>query len=258
MGQLCLISCNIRFDNPSDGVNAWPSRRTILCSTLMDHFPDLLATQEGRFNQLKDFETLLGDYSMITGHRGWIDERMYPTFFLKNNTFDILASGDQWLSETPEVAGSFSFGSAFPRLMTWIKIKPKNSAEKFLVINTHLDHIHSETRQEQIKVLIHEIKKIWQTDMKLIVMGDFNESPTSLVRDYLTSAFPNLQDAWKIFHSQEETSHHAFNGECQNGARIDWIMVDDKIKIHNAFMNKKASDGLYPSDHFPIICQINF
>ncbi len=142
--------------------------------------------------------------------------------------------------------------------MTWIKINPRHSQEKFLIVNTHLDHIHSETRERQTQVLIQGIKKVWQPDFKLIIMGDFNDSPQGQVRSLLSREFKELQDAWKLFNQHEETSHHAFSGECQNGSRIDWILVDNKIKVENAFMDKKTSDGLYPSDHFPVICHIRF
>lgn len=255
--KLCLISSNIRFDNPADGANAWPHRRTLLAQTLLSHRPDIIATQEGRFHQLKDFEELLKDYDIVDPHRSWIKERMYPTFFIRKNSFEFIKSEDLWLSETPNVAGSFSFGSAFPRLMTWMKIQPKNSDVNLLFVNTHLDHVKSETRMEQIKVLTEQVKRVKDDRSKLIIMGDFNDSPASEVRKVLTTTFSGLQDSWKLFHGVEETSHHAFSGECQNGARIDWILVDEKIKVENCFLEKSTIEGKYPSDHFPVVCKIS-
>lgn len=255
--KLCLISSNIRFDNPADGDNAWPHRRTILAETLLSHKPDIIATQEGRYNQLKDFESLLGDYEIIDSHRSWIKERMYPTFFIRKGTFEFLKSDDVWLSETPAVAGSLSFGSAFPRLMTWMKVQPKDTDKNFLFINTHLDHIKKETRLEQIRVLTEEAGKVKDERSRIIIMGDFNDSPESEVRKVLLNAFPEVRDAWKLFNTEEETSHHAFNGECQNGTRIDWILVDQSLVVEECFLEKKTTAGKYPSDHFPVICRIS-
>lgn len=254
--NLCLISSNIRFDNPADGANSWPLRRNLLTETLLAHKPDIIATQEGRFDQLKEFEQLLKDYEIIDHHRSWIKERMYPTFFIKKGVFEFLKSEDLWLSETPNVAGSASFGSAFPRLMTWMKVQPKNAKINFLVINTHIDHVKSETRVSQIRVLAKEIKRIKDPNDILIVMGDFNDTPESDVRKILISEFPDLIDAWKLFHSHEETSHHTFNGLCPDGSRIDWILVDKKMNIESCEMDKSESEGRYPSDHFPIVCKI--
>lgn len=254
--KLCLISCNIRFDNAHDGANAWPFRRANLSSLLLSHTPHLIGTQEGRYGQLKDFESFLKDFEIIDHHRSWIKERMYPSFFVKKNHFEIIKSGDLWLSETPEVAGSISFESTFPRLMTWAILQPKNSNLTFLVVNTHLDHVKVQTRTQQIKVFIQEIKRLKQ-GMPIIILGDFNDAPEGEVRHILNQEISGLQDAWKLFNATEETSHHAFNGECQNGSRIDWILVDQKIKVESCILEKKNFEGKYPTDHFPVICNIS-
>lgn len=254
--NLCLITSNIRFDNPSDGANSWPYRKEFLTETLLSHSPDIIATQEGRFYQLKEFEELLANYEIVDHHRSWIRDRMYPTFFVKKNKFEIIKSLDIWLSETPGIAGSLSFGSTFPRLMTWLKVQPKNSELNFIIVNTHLDHIKEETRQQQTKVLVKEIERLQDNSSRLIIMGDFNDSPSSQVRNLILTSFPSLKDSWKLFNPNEETSHHAFNGECQNGSRIDWILTEQSIHVESCFLDKRHNDGKYPSDHFPVICKI--
>lgn len=255
--ELCLISCNIRFDNPADGQNSWPFRREYLAQTLLKHGPVLIATQEGRIQQLNQLKDSLKNFDIVDQHRSWIGERMYPTFFIQSKSFEYLASGDVWLSETPDVAASKSFESTFPRLMTWTKLQIKESKENLLVINTHLDHIKAETRQAQVKVLCQEIIRIWDKQSALIIMGDFNDAPESKVREIINQEF-DLQDAWKLFNKTEETSHHSFKGETQNGSRIDWILVDKRIKVTSCVMDKCTENGIYPTDHYPIICKIKF
>jgi endonuclease/exonuclease/phosphatase family metal-dependent hydrolase len=254
--QLCLVSCNIRFDNPADGANAWPFRRELLARILLTHGPSLISTQEGRYPQLLDLESLLGDFTLLDHHRSWIGERMYPSIYLRNTNFEKLLSGDLWLSETPGIPESRSFDSLFPRLLTWALIQPKNTTHRLLVVNTHLDHVKPQTRLGQINVLIQEIKRVWDQQSHLIIMGDFNDSPTSEVRKILLTAFPSLLDAWNLHNQHEETSHHAFNGEIQNGSRIDWILVDKRLRVLGCFMDKTNHNGLYPTDHFPIICKL--
>lgn len=255
--NLKIISSNIRFDNPADGDNSWSHRRLHLTQLLLSHSPDVIATQEGRFEQLKDFESLLQDFTIIDQHRSWMKERMYPSFFLRKTIFEVLDSGDIWLSDTPQIAGSKSFESAFPRLVTWTLVQYNYTLQKIFMVNTHLDHVKRETRIHQVKVLAEEIKKKWDGQCHLIIFGDFNDDPNSPVRQVLTDHFPNLVDSWKIFNNEEETSHHAFSGECQNGSRIDWILVDNKMKTEACLMDKSKSEGRYPSDHFPIVCNLN-
>ena len=254
--ELCLISCNIRFDNPADGQNSWQHRRDFLCQTLLKHEPSIIATQEGRVHQLNQLKTSLKIFEIAEQHRSWIGERMYPTIFLKQDEFEYLGSGDMWLSETPDIAGSYSFGSAFPRLMTWSKVQIKGQEQNLFIVNTHLDHIKPETRMSQAKVLVEAIKRIWDVNSSLVIMGDFNDSPDSNVREVIMKAFPLLQDAWRMFNFQEETSHHAFKGETQNGSRIDWILVDKKLTVKSCVMDKSSLNGAYPTDHYPIICHI--
>lgn len=253
--DLTLMTCNIRFDNPADGDNSWSHRRLFLRDILLSHSPDIIATQEGRFHQLQDLNELLTDYELVDQHRAWIGERMYPTFFVKKNKFEMMRSEDIWLSETPDIAGSRSFDSAFPRLMTWMKIQPVNSQIDLWLVNTHLDHIKEETRLGQIRVLTCEIKKFWKEKDPLVVMGDFNDHPESPVRKHLEQEF-SLQDAWKLFHETEESSHHAFQGEVPNGSRIDWVLIDSRLEITKAEMDKTSRDGKYPTDHYPVMTKI--
>jgi endonuclease/exonuclease/phosphatase family metal-dependent hydrolase len=254
--ELILVTCNIRFDNPADGPNAWPLRRDFLAQTLLSHSPDIIATQEGRFHQLKELETLLPDFEMLDPHRSWIGERMYPTLFVRKNKFEFLKSQDIWLSETPHVAGSHSFESAFPRLMTMASLQIKDTARKLMVVNTHLDHVKALTRCSQIQVLTEQLKMIWNKEAYLFIMGDFNDSPDSEVRSYLLKEIAGLQDSWKLFNKNEESSHHAFAGRATDGSRIDWIMVDKRAQVVSSRMDKSSQDGKFPTDHFPIITKV--
>lgn len=255
--ELSLITCNIRFDNPSDGANAWPLRRDFLSETLLKHSPDIIATQEGRFDQLKELNSSLRDFHLLDEHRSWIKERMYPTFYLRNERFEVLTSEDLWLSETPNLAGSLSFDSAFPRLFTWVRVQPKGSDKNLLLVNTHLDHIKTETRIAQARVLIQEVKRVATPMDHVCFMGDYNEAPDLEVRKILNESF-ELSDSWKKFNKSEETSHHSFKGVFPEGSRIDWILVDKRVEIVTSLMDKSERNGLYPTDHFPIITKIRF
>ncbi len=255
--DLTLVTCNIRFNNPADGPNAWEHRRDFLAQTLKAHDPDVIATQEGRFDQLKELEVLLKDYVIIDSHRSWIKERMYPSIFLKKNRFEVLKSEDLWLSETPHMAGSLSFKSTFPRLMTYISVQPKESKKNLLIVNTHLDHVQRETREAQVRVLTTEINKVRNIEGVLAILGDFNDSPSSSVQQIMRDEIPGLTDAWKQQNLEEETSYHSFKGVMADGSRIDWIMIQGAAKILECKMEKLSLDNLYPSDHFPIICRIS-
>lgn len=253
---------NIRFDNPKDGKNAWKFRKDLMAKVILEHSPDILATQEGRKPQLSELKKLIKNYDLIEIHRQWIPERMYPSLFIKKKMFNVLASGDLWLSETPYVPGSKSFGSAFPRLCTWAKLEIKNhpTAQQFYFFNFHLDHVKSETRVAQIHVFLEELKKINQESLPLCMVGDFNDSPKGDIYNILlNSSQLDLYDPWKAMNYDEETSYHHFDkNDDFKGARIDWILLNKKIQIQTLQFDKRHEKGLYPSDHYPLFAQIQF
>jgi endonuclease/exonuclease/phosphatase family metal-dependent hydrolase len=248
-----VITSNIRFDNPDDGPNQWDSRKEFLAQTLTSYGADIIATQEGREAQLKEFDSLLKKYSLCDGHRQWLRPRMYPCLFL-GEELEFKNSGDFWLSETPDVAGSKSFDSAFPRLCSWAKLKKSNAS--FFVFDVHLDHTTDEIRLEQAKVLSNQIKIINEESLPIILMGDFNTCANSGVRKHLIESL-DLVDPWLINNKAEEPSFHMFKGSFPEGKRIDWVLISSCLSSTRIELIKDERDGLYLSDHYPVYCEIS-
>lgn len=253
-----IASCNIRFNNPADGEHDWNGRREIMANCLKDFSPHVFGTQEGWEPQLYDLLSLLDEYEICDGHRNWISDRMYPTIYIKKDFFNVIESGDIWLSETPQVPASKSFDSAFPRLCTWAKLKIKDENKSFLLIDAHLDHLKTETRQEQVKVLINEVSKVNTEELPIILLGDFNEAPNEKVREIISKSDLNLKDPWFFFNHPEEASHHSFKGFREDGTRIDWILNSDKFEALEIYLYKENDQGIYPSDHFPVFAKFKF
>lgn len=247
--ELKLLSSNIRFANPADGKNDWEFRRPLVLSVIENCCPDILGTQEGRERQIKSLALGLKNLTLIESHREWIADRMYPCLFINTEKFEILRSGDIWLSDTPSVPASKSFESAFPRLCVWAEVQLKNTQMKFMLVNTHLDHVLQETRKMQAHVLATEVRKI--SKYPVILMGDFNESPVTFIKEELEKSL-NLKDPWIEKNLEEESSHHHFKGIGAPGDRIDWILIPTSFEVNKIELIKTSFDGAYPSDHFPL------
>ena len=252
--QMKLISSNIRYENPHDGIHSWENRRPLLQKIITDFHPDILATQEGRELQIKSLAQLL-PLKLIETHREWIEDRMYPCLYVNEEQIKVLKSGDIWLSETPETAGSSSFKSAFPRLCTWMQVTHLVNNQDYFVVNTHLDHVLEATRLEQIKVLIHEVEILNTDQLPLILMGDFNDSPVSKVREFILGSL-DLKDPWLEIGFVEETSHHGFHKEKVEGDRIDWILVPHSFAVEEIYLEKKSYNSIFPSDHYPLLATV--
>jgi endonuclease/exonuclease/phosphatase family metal-dependent hydrolase len=247
--ELSLLSSNIRFANPADKTNDWEFRRPFLITLIEECAPDILGTQEGREKQIRHLAAGLNKLTLIDAHREWIEERMYPCLFINTEKFEILRSGDIWLSETPSQAASKFSESAFPRLCVWVEVLLKNTNLKLMLVNTHLDHIKQDTRKLQARVLATEIRKL--SSLPVILMGDFNESPATFIKEELEKNL-ELKDPWIEKKLAEETSHHSFKGVGAPGDRIDWILVPKNFAINKIELVKTSFAGAYPSDHFPL------
>lgn len=246
-----VISTNIRFENEADELNNWPNRKKIWAKTILDKEPDFVCTQEGRRPQLEDAEKSLDGFHLAFKNRSWIEERMYPCVFV-NHSWEVLSAGDKWLSLTPDIPGSLSFESMFPRLMTYAHLKNKKNSKEILIVNCHLDHMKSSTRDEQSRVLVNEINKLKKENVSIILTGDFNESPFEAVRENIDHSAISLKDPWIHLNKTEEGTHHKFTGDNSSTQRIDWILASENLIATEAKILKNSENNIYPSDHFPI------
>lgn len=243
---LSVISSNIRYDEPQDVIHSWQNRRDFLVSRLLDYTPDLVATQEGKRDQIADVADRLKSLRCADSHRDWIESLMYPCLFYNPETLTLGNSGDIWLSESPATVGSCAFGSEFPRLCTWAVFD-----EGILVINVHLDHANNETRFRQMQVLIQQVKALPVSYKAILLMGDFNESPTCPVRELINKEWPELRDPWLDLGHKEESSHHHFYEPIDYGSRVDWILSNEFLEAQEILLDKSISDrGIFPSDHY--------
>lgn len=254
------MTANIRFANKADGENNWPNRKSFVADIINEESIDLLGTQEGREGQIKELCSLLNNLKLIEGHREWIEERMYPCLYYNENRFKLKNSGDIWLSETPHIKASKSFGSMFPRLCTYAFMEQLEDQKNFLLINCHLDHLQEEIRLKQIKVLIQEIEKLNSEKLPIVLLGDFNSGPYQSVRQEIDLSQLNLKDPWIESSKEEVSSFHKFDGIDPTGdsLRIDWTLIDKKISFTEIKIIKESRNDFFPSDHFFIKTSFSF
>ena len=255
METLKIATTNIRFENPDDLENNWPKRKYIWAQIIKNHNPAIFCTQEGRQPQLKSILNLFKKYHLSFDSRPWISERMYPSVYYHQD-YSVIDSGDKWLSKTPDSPGSKSFGSMFPRLMNYSLLQKNNTSLKFYLFNCHLDHMDSNTRKEQAKVLVQEIKKINNQNLPQIICGDFNEGPNKSVREVLNQSGLEMVDPWISLKLPEDGSHHKFDGNNESNERIDWILCSKHFSPKKISLVKDHIDGMFPSDHFPVVAEL--
>jgi endonuclease/exonuclease/phosphatase family metal-dependent hydrolase len=251
-----LMTFNLRFATPADGPNEWEFRKDLVVQVIGKHLPDLLGTQEGTVPQLRYLEEHLTGYRPLTAHRRVDPTCQYPTIFYRDDRFEVEESSEFWLSETPQVHRSLSWGSAFPRMVTYGLFREQGRAEWFYFINTHLDHVSEAARREGAR-MIREF--FFPRGRPMILAGDFNEPPDDPVyREFIGAGSP-LQDTWRQVHppGEEGTTQHGFDGR-PRGSRIDWILTTPPFVVRRAAMVTDHQEGRYPSDHFPYEAEVEY
>src|SRR5215213_6035640 len=97
---LRVMTFNIRYNEPRDGVNAWANRKTKVADVIRFHKADLVGVQEAQFNQLQDLEKLLPDFAWCGVGRDGENKGEFSAILYRKAHFKLLETKTFWLSET--------------------------------------------------------------------------------------------------------------------------------------------------------------
>ncbi len=255
--QLRVMSFNVRFPSKGDGNNVWELRRDLLVETIRLRDPDLIGTQELFYEQGQFIVEKAPEYAWFGLSRRGNQQDEHMGVFYKPSKLRLLESGDFWLSDTPEVAGSSSWGMSLPRMVTWGLFESVASGKRFYFYNTHFPH-RPEDAPARLKCaeLIARRSAQLPAEVPFLMTGDFNAPADSDAHQALKAT---MQDAWEVAAKQvgPTGTFNAFRGE-STGARIDWILHRGPWKALLAETVTHNDNGRYPSDHFPIFAIYEF
>lgn len=257
-----VMTFNIRLNVASDAENAWPHRQDMVASVIRFHGADIIGVQEA-FKEMLDAtqERLPGFAWTGVGRADGREGGEYSAIFYRTDRFELQHLDTFWLSETPEVPGSKSWDAAIERIVTWGRFRERATGRTFYVFNTHFDHIGVQARIESARLLVERIPAI-AGDLPVILMGDFNVVDSTEPYRILTgdSGQLALHDAMH----RSEHGHHGptstWNGfqEIVPERRIDFIFVDDAVRVLQHGILADHVDGRWPSDHLPVLAEITF
>ena len=249
--QVRVASFNVRYPAKGDGENVWEKRKDILIEAVRRMDPDIMGTQELFKLQGDYIVEKLPEYAWIGVSRRGNTEDEYMGVFYKKSKWRAVESGNFWLSETPEVAGSSSWNMSLPRMATWALMEPVDGRGRFYFVNTHMAHRREDeaARQKGAMVIQEWLGKL-DTFVPVILTGDFNSPVEGGTYQKMIAGF---SDAWKIAErrSGPEGTFHGFRGR-PGAARIDWIFLRGSWRVREAETVNWSDGGRFPSDHFPV------
>jgi len=250
---LDVMTFNLRYAS-SEEPNSWKVRRPVMRDLLLRAAPDIIGTQEGLYSQLQNIkQDLAPHYDWIGGGRkgGSFDEEtaiFYDTRRLAPVEYDQF-----WLSDTPSVIGSNTWGGAHPRIATWIRFRDLgDGGRQFYVLNTHLDNASQYARERAATLIAQRLARLDQS-LPIVVTGDFNTAAhTTSVYDTMLGA--GLRDTWDAAAGRGllYATFHGYRELRPDGERIDWILVTPGVTVHRTSIDTFTEHDQFPSDHLPV------
>ncbi|MDL2297415.1 endonuclease/exonuclease/phosphatase family protein [Bacteroidales bacterium OttesenSCG-928-B11] len=246
-GEINIISFNIRYDNPDDGMNAWVFRKEAVSRMINTERPDVLGIQEALAGQMDYLKLYCPDYECAgIGREDGVSKGEYAAIFWLKSRFSLIDSGHFWLSETPQIP-SKGWDAACHRMVTWVQLADKESGKELFVFNTHLDHIGKVAREQSLLLISRKIKEIvGEMNLPVFLTGDFNSMTCDDIFNPLKTLLSSAREA-----TDNTDDSNTYNGFGTDSDLIDHIFYVNATPLKFKVMN--SSYGVnYISDHYPV------
>ena len=247
--EIKYISYNIRNSRANDGDNAWDIRKPATKEMIDKEQPDVFGLQEAYIEQLQYIDNNFPNYSRVgVGRDDGKEEGEFMAVYYRKDKFKLLENGNFWLSETPDEC-SMGWDAACRRIVTWAKLKDKETGKVFYAFNTHLDHVGEVAREQSILLIVKKIDEIVKKDKAPVFLsGDFNSDVNSPIFDPLKSI---MKDSRAI--SPESEWIPTYNNYGNGGdAMIDYIFYKNAEVLDFKTLNGDYGKP-YISDHYPVM-----
>ena len=256
-GTLTVMTYNLKFGSPNPP-NGWPQRRPLMRELIAQLAPDVFGTQEGLYGQLQDLAADLPAYQWIGMGREGGSRGEFMAVFYRTARLEPLAFDHFWLSDTPTVIGSKTWGPTLPRMVTWVKFRDRQTKREFIFVNTHFDHLVQAAREKSAQ-LIRERVAAFDAKLPVLLVGDFNAAAGSNKAYGILTDDKFFADTWTTARARVNEGIGTFNGFRaipRDGVRIDWILSRGEVAADRIEIVTFSRDGQFPSDHFPVVAKL--
>jgi len=250
------MTYNLRYasDTPP---NAWPQRLPVAVAMLEHLKPDVIGMQEALWRQVRDLEDALPAYDWIGLGRDGGSRGEFMAVFFRHDRLEPLAFDHFWLSDTPNMIGSTSWGNTNRRMVTWVLFRDRKTGRRFYFWNTHFDHQIQQAREKSAALVLKRVAQL-PAEVPVVLVGDFNsDSGTNPVYGMLvnkqafTDTWVSAEQRGKLF-----GTFHGYKPPRPGGSRIDWILSRGSVRTIRTRIVTYQQDGQAPSDHFPVVADI--
>lgn len=254
---LTVMTYNLRFASATPP-NAWLARRPLMRELIQQLAPDVMGTQEGIYSQINELASDLPEFDWIGLGREGGSRGEFMAVFYRKARLEPLAYDHFWLSDTPDVMNSATWGNTYKRMVTWVKFRDRTDGKEFFVFNTHFDHQVQAAREKSAELIRKRIAAL-DTKLPVLLIGDFNAVAGANKAYYILTGDKFLSDAWLVAPEKRGEGLNTFNDfkpVVMKGERIDWILTRGDVAVERMEISTFGRDGHFPSDHFPVIAKV--
>jgi len=263
---LKLMTYNLKFASPTYEPS-WEVRRDMQIEMIRKYTPDIIGTQEGLKEQIDYLADHLPEYVVVGEGRKGGDDDEHMAIFFKRDKFRLREMQSFQLSETPEIIGSGP--EVNPRMVSWARLAFVNMPEEgekskypqdyrghwennceFYIFNTHFFNGPDAAlaKLNASKLILKRINALnrfgeWTADRPVFLMGDFNCRPGTAPYKVLVG-------------DKDSNDPDLLKNTYEDLTKIDWILYKGSVKVLNYEVVDFNVNGVYPSDHKPILVEV--
>ena len=252
-----VMSYNIRVDVPTDRPT-WEQRRPHMARQIAFFDPDLLGVQEAQapmVQYLADQLPAWDRYGVGRDDGGPVGES--TTLFWRRDRFERVSADTFWCSPTPD-RPSKGWDAAYPRTVTRVVLRDRQSGGLLDVRNTHFDHVGVVAREQCAGLVANLIPaEVGGETARVVLMGDFNTGPGTAPYDRIVAS--GLRDARALSPVDfgPAGTFNAFDIASDNdGVAIDHLFIGEGWAVERFAVPTDSFGGQVISDHFPIVADL--
>ena len=253
--EITVMSYNIRYDAAEDKFDKdWKRRAPLVVQVISEVQPDVIGFQEVQTIHETYLKKHLKGYSFYNAYRTDDENKEGLMIAYRSDRFESVEEGCFWLSKTPEVM-SKDEDMDNNRITLYVKFVEKGTDKSFAMMDTHLDNASEEVRERGIGIMLDQKQKLGIDT--LILVGDMNDDRESPM--YAKATESGLVDARSVASVVYDGPGSTFQ---KYGLRlyrtpIDFCFLTPEIKVNDYAVFDKTFNGVYPSDHFPVVVKIS-
>lgn len=255
---LKIMSYNVLLDFEKEGRE--PDFTIELAASIKEQSPDIIGTQETVLRMHEECLSKLTEYICYKGEAYTDYNHRGNYVYWKTDKFKALEMGHRYMSDTPMVRSKYEKSREY-RGFNYVLLESLKTGRHILFINLHADYRSDEdTRVLQLKTVTAFLKQSRWENVPAIVVGDFNSTAEQACISTFLADNPHIGMTSAIALLKGDVGSTLVGSGFTRRIEpyiFDYIFITKdtvSTRYYSAIDNVK--NGKYPSDHLPVIAEI--